>query len=153
MVDENAHAEVVAAAAMATMEMKTTIVGGGGADTLTGGRGLDLLTGGGGAVGCGVQTLLDSTLGGTARDRITDFSSLAGDRIDLRLIDAAAGVVGDQAFTFIGSAGFSGSAGELRQSALGADTWVQGDVTGDGVGDFSFLLNGSHTLSVTNFNL
>ena len=133
--------------------LANTIVGGGGADILAGGRGLDVLTGGGGPDVFLFREIADSNVGGTIRDRITDFSTLAGDRIDLRLIDANVGQVGDQAFTFIGTAAFSGSAGELRQSAVGADTWVQGDVTGDGVGDFSFLLNGSHSLSVTHFNL
>lgn len=133
--------------------LANTIVGGGGADIITGGLGADMLTGGAGADTFVFTAAGDSTVGVGGRDRISDFSMLFGDRIDLRLIDANPYVFGDQAFSFIGQTAFAGSAGELRQEAIGADTWVQADVNGDAVADFSFLLSGSHTLSALNFNL
>jgi hypothetical protein len=37
--------------------------------------------------------------------------------------------------------------GELRASALGANTLVAGNADGDAVADFHILLTGTHTLS------
>jgi hypothetical protein len=77
----------------------------------------------------------------TERDGIQDFN--AGDVIDLSRIDANALIDGNQAFDFVGSAAFSGSAGELRfeNISLGGPIWiVQGDVNGDGVSDFEVIL-------------
>ena len=84
--------------------------GGGGADQLFGNAGADILTGGAGNDRFIFNQLNDS-LPGSRRDVITDFSS--GDRIELNRIDADATRGGNQAFDFVGSAGFSG-AGELR---------------------------------------
>ncbi|MDP8994606.1 MAG: hypothetical protein M3N07_06465, partial [Pseudomonadota bacterium] len=79
-----------------------------------------------------------------APDRIFGFEH-AIDKIDLARIDADTTAAGNQAFTFIGSAAFSGNgaAGQLRAENLGEATpsynvWrVEGDVDGDGVADFS----------------
>jgi hypothetical protein len=68
---------------------------------------------------------------GAGRDVITDFVS-GEDKINVSYMDAAAGVSGNQAFTFIGGAAFSGLAGELRF----AGGIVSGDVNGDGKADF-----------------
>ena len=65
-------------------------------------------------------------------DEIDDFSRAEGDRIDLSRIDASSTMVGDQAFNFVGSARFTGTAGELRY----ASGELQGDVNGDGSADF-----------------
>ncbi len=130
-----------------------TITGGAGNDTLIGGGGSDVLVGGGGADLFVMTALSDSTVVAAGRDRIGDFSVLAGDRIDLRALDADTTVAGDQAFTFLGAVGFSGKAGQLVQGAFGADTRVQGDVNGDGVADFSLLLTGSVTLGGGSFVL
>ena len=48
---------------------------------------------------------------------------------------------------------FGGAAGELRQSALDADTLLQGDVNGDTVADFTILLMGSHVPMDSDFVL
>ncbi len=130
-----------------------TITGGAGNDTLIGGGGADLLVGGGGADRFVLTALSDSTVAAPGRDRVGDFSVVAGDRIDLQALDADTTVGGDQAFNFIGAVGFSGKAGQLVQGAFGADTRVQGDVNGDGVADFSLLLTGSVTLGGGNFVL
>ncbi len=45
-------------------------------------------------------------------DTIWDFSHAQGDRIDLSAIDANSSVGGNQAFTFIGAANFTGTAEE-----------------------------------------
>ncbi len=70
-------------------------------------------------------------------DQITDFSSLEHDHIDLAGIDANTQATGDQAFGFIGSAAFSGVAGQLRYAAHS----LEGDINGDGVADFRIHVN------------
>ena len=131
--------------------LSNVITGGAGNDTLTGGVGADVLRGGAGANMFVFKTLADSTVSAPGRDTITDFVSVAGDKIDLHLLDANASVAGDQAFNFVGTSAFSGVAGELHYAPLGANTLVSGDVNGDKVGDFSILLSGSHALSVSDF--
>jgi trimeric autotransporter adhesin len=114
--------------------------GGAGEDTLIGGPGVDFLTGGseGDIFRFGPG---DTGLGWDA-DRITDFTHIV-DRVDLRNIDANIGIAGDQAFTYIGTAAFSFTAGELRYDFNGIDTWLQGDVDGDGAADFEIVMDGN----------
>ncbi|MET1113242.1 MAG: calcium-binding protein [Allosphingosinicella sp.] len=124
--------------------------GGGGDDLLIGGAGLDLLCGGAGG---DLFRFSDGDSGtGTTADGITDFVNVV-DKVDLRGIDANSGSAGDQAFTFIGAAAFSGTAGELRYAFDGTDTWLQGDVTGDGVADVEIVFFGNLTLFATDFYL
>ncbi|MDB5438887.1 MAG: hypothetical protein JWM33_1314, partial [Caulobacteraceae bacterium] len=115
------------------------IDGGDGADTLIGGAGADLLTGGTGSDAFVFAKVSDSSL--VSFDTITDFRN--ADHIDLSGIDADGLHAGDQAFLFIGAAGFSGHAGELRYQADAAGTHVFGDVDGDGVADLHILLLGN----------
>lgn len=107
-----------------------------GNDQLVGGRGSDRLEGGAGADTYVFESVQDSTF--VARDKIIGFSGAGGDRIDLTGIDANIDMVGRQAFTFIGSAGFT-AAGQLRfyKGVL------SGDVDGDGVADFGVELGTS----------
>ncbi|MBS7789504.1 hypothetical protein KTR66_05835, partial [Roseococcus sp. SDR] len=124
--------------------------GGAGNDTLLGGTGTDVIEGGAGT---------DSLSGGTGADRflfratadingdvVTDFSVAEGDTIDLRPIDANGSLAGDQAFTWIGGAGFSGAAGQLRF----ASGVLSGDVNGDSVADFQLSLTGVASLTAAN---
>ncbi len=104
------------------------LIGGLGKDQLGGGTGNDLFV---------FNSVADSGIGSNA-DRIADFGR--GDKIDLSGIDAIAGG-GDDAFTFIGSGAFSGTAGELRYTSTTAGTVLAADVTGDGVADFEILLS------------
>ncbi|HYW14845.1 MAG TPA: tandem-95 repeat protein, partial [Allosphingosinicella sp.] len=125
-----------------------SIFGGAGNDVLTGGAGADLISGGlrGDTLtgGAGNDIFRYSSTGdsnSTERDGIQDFNS--GDVIDLSRIDANETVDGNQAFAFVGSAAFSGTAGELRfeNISLGGPIWlVQGDTNGDGVSDFEVVL-------------
>jgi hypothetical protein len=69
-------------------------------------------------------------------DLIGDFQS-GVDKVDLSRIDANAGAAGDQAFSWIGSAAFTGAAGELRTYDQGGYRWVAGDTDGDGNADFA----------------
>jgi Ca2+-binding RTX toxin-like protein len=125
---------------------KDYLAGNGGADTLNGGAGNDRLVGGVGADtltgGAGKDLYrfesIDDSNAATGIDLITDFGVGApGERIDLLAIDANSTLGEDQAFTFIGSNAFSGTAGQLR---VGEDAdgrwWVEGDVNGDNVADF-----------------
>lgn len=113
------------------------LLGGAGNDTLVGGAGKDALFGGAGRDVFVFGALTDSGMTAASRDTIFDFDGAAGDRIDLRGIDANTALAGDQAFTFVGTAAFSGRAGELRYQNTAGQTLVYGDVNGDGRADFS----------------
>ena len=93
----------------------------------------------------------DSGAGPTLRDLVQGFD--AGlDLIDLTQIDANANVNANQAFTWIGTAAFSNLAGQLRL-ITGANSVLQGDVTGDGVADFEVQFNAIATVSVNDILL
>lgn len=124
-----------------------TIIGGAGNDFITGGGSHDTLFGGTGADTFIYNALSDSI--GASRDRISDFTSQ--DTFDLSAIDANSTVAGDQAFDYIGAAHFSGVAGQLDISHVGANTYLQGDVNGDKVKDFQIQILGN--VSVTDANL
>ena len=130
-------------------EANDTIDGGTGADLIFGQAGADLLTGGAGNDRFVFQSVDDSTAG--ARDTVTDFA--AGDRVNLISIDADTGTGGNQAFAFIGSALFTGTAGELRFATNGVDGFVTGDVDGDGGQDFVIHLAGVTAMSAGDFFL
>ncbi len=113
-------------------------IGGAGADRLTGGLGRDVLLGGADGDTFDLFGIGESTVG-AGRDVILDFEA-GTDAIDLSAIDAATGIGGDQAFTFIGTQAFGGGEGELRCDDLGTACVVQGDVDGDAVADFEILV-------------
>lgn len=113
---------------------RDALAGGGGSDRLRGGLGNDVSTGGAGADVFIFASLTETGSGG-GHDRITDFDT-GTDRIKLTGIDANWNAAGNQAFRFIGSDVFSGSAGELRF----AGGSVSGDVNGDGQADFAIEL-------------
>ena len=123
-----------------------------GSDVLTGAGGKDALIGGAGADRFVYLSLADSAVGAGA-DRIADFSHGQGDKIDLSAIDADTGAAGNQAFSFIGTAAYSGVAGQLRFLSGGAVTTIAGDVNGDGVSDFNIQLTGAIGLVAGDFVL
>lgn len=112
-----------------------TINGGAGSDLIYGAGGADALFGGTGADRFIFKSYTESTT--TVRDTIFDFSRSQGDKIDLSVIDARSSTKVNDAFTFIGEKAFSKSAGELRYLNLNGDTYLFGDVNGDGNADFS----------------
>ncbi|HEX8308565.1 MAG TPA: M10 family metallopeptidase C-terminal domain-containing protein [Allosphingosinicella sp.] len=114
-----------------------TIVGSQNGDVLAGNGGADTLTGGGGADVFRYLSTSDSTSGGM--DKILDFAS-GSDKIDLSRIDADTLTAGDQAFSFIGSNAFSGTAGQLRAYQDGANWFVEGDTDGNGAADLVIQL-------------
>lgn len=123
--------------------------GGAGADTLLGSTGADTLTGGTEADVFQFNATSDST--GSDSDTITDFEF--GDFINLATIDANTVSAGNQAFSFVGSTLFSGTAGELRFEVDGSNGVVSGDVDGDGNQDFNISLLGITALAVDSFIL
>jgi len=149
--------------------------GGAGDDRLVGGDGVDYLTGGAGNdvfVGEINATKINSKNGLVSLDVIMDF--VAGDKIDLRGLDAVAGLVGDQDFAFKGTSA-NKNAGDLSfkvfdsingaENALGFDidgidgpgaagpvTMVFGNVDG-GAFDFAIALIGVSSVSTTDFLL
>ena len=119
-----------------------TLIGDDLANRLKGGPGPDVLTGKGGNDRF-VYTATSDSPPGAGRDRITDFdagtATTSLDKIDLRTIDAETGP-GDQAFTFIGTAPFTGTKGQLRVQRAGTKIIVMGDVNGDGIADIEIAL-------------
>jgi serralysin len=118
------------------------LVGGAGADRMFGGTGLDVMTGGLGADVFYFHTLGDSATVAT-RDRITDFNHSEADKIDLHNIDANTALLGDQAFHFVGAAGFSGTAGELRLLYTATQTFIMLDNNGDSQADMMIAIQGN----------
>jgi Ca2+-binding RTX toxin-like protein len=127
-----------------------TIDGGNGDDLLMGGPGGDVLTGGAGADTFRIGYWESGTF--TDADTITDFT-VGVDKIDLSPWDANTAVAGDQAFTFVGTAAFSGAAGELRFYDDGVNTYVLGDINGDSIADFEIVLYGVMAPTASDFIL
>lgn len=139
------------------------VSGGAGDDAIIGNFGRDVLSGGAdsdtfvfdGVVQSGwrydangqlqytTTEIIDSQADVGRADVITDFEQ-GIDHINLRGIDASISASGDQAFTFIGTAQFTGHAGELHEyfSGVNGAHVVQGDVDGDAVADFSIVVQG-----------
>jgi hypothetical protein len=102
---------------------------GGGLDSVFGRAGLD-----------GFR-FLPAAIGPASANATTlqDFSRVAGEVIDLSAIDAIAGTLANDAFSFVGTAAFS-AAGQLRWQDQGSLRLIQGEVTGDGVADVTILV-------------
>ncbi len=127
--------------------------GGDGNDQLDGGAARDRLTGGSGS---DLFVFADGDFGGTtasSADQVTDFNRAERDRIDLRGVDADGTLAGDQAFAFVGTGAFTGTAGELRYQQSGGHTYIEGDINGDGIVDFVIRLDGLHSLGTGDFVL
>lgn len=159
------------------------LLGGAGADLLDGGIGVDLLEGGAGNDRLTGGTGNDSLNGGAGRDMLTggdgndrflfsdgDFGGATrstadvllgwnpGDRINLSKVDAdsRAASVGNQAFSFLGTAAFNttdSKIGELRYEQSGSRVYVYGDQNGDGIADFVLRIDGVTTLAAGDFIL
>jgi Ca2+-binding RTX toxin-like protein len=126
------------------------LAGGPGRDVLRGGEGDDVVQGGPGHDRFVFAERSEAPAPG--RDAILDFGRGA-DRLDVSGIDADETRPSDQAFVFIGTAAFSGTAGELRVAHPDADTLVQGDLDGDGGADFAIELTGRIDLTAADFAL
>ncbi len=116
------------------------IDGGAGNDLIVGGAGKDVLTGGAGNDIFGYAFLASESPVGAGRDVIADFQE--GDKIDLRGVGAT---------TFIGSALFSGQAGQVRAVTLTDQTIIEVDVNGDRIGDMQIEIAGGYQFDVDDF--
>ena len=132
-----------------------TLDGGEGADMLFGSGGQDILSGGGGGQdtltgGADADTFsfYNSFFTGNPPTFITDFSQADGDVIDL-----TPGFGSPPTFSFIGTAGFSGTAWELHYEKVAGETIVSGDANGDGVGDFEIHCIGTINFTASDFIL
>jgi Ca2+-binding RTX toxin-like protein len=101
------------------------IDGGAGLDVLFGGTGRDVLTGGTGLDYFYWNSTAETGVTPGTADVIVDFNIAEGDRINLGYVDADVYTDGDQAFTFIGQAAFSGTPGELRYYHSGGNTYLE----------------------------
>lgn len=115
------------------------LFGGSQNDTFYGGTGRDLMAGGTGADRFVFTAVADSPLGSTSRDMITDFTN-GEDRINLALIDARPGLTGNQAFSYIGTAGFTGE-GQVRAVQVGGDVVLYLNTAGNGLPEMQIALH------------
>src|SRR5262249_14773438 len=98
----------------------------------------DRLTGGGGGGKFVFNKTTESrTAGGPGF--IVDFSRAQHDKIVLSAIDANTHAAGNQAFHFIGTSRVTHHAGELRYHKADGHSYVDGDINGDGVADFTIV--------------
>jgi len=124
---------------------KDVLNGGNNNDILAGDAGADSLTGGNGNDAFDFNLIADSGKTATTRDVIADFTVDASsgaafiDRLDFSTIDAKAGTVINDAFSFIGGAAFSAE-GQIRAIQQGANTLVQVNTAGNGGADMVVLL-------------
>lgn len=126
-------------------EGNDTLTGGSGRDKLYGQGGRDSLYGNSGSDTFVFQSTTDSI--SSAKDTIRDFVR-GSDRIDLRGIDANTNLDGNQAFSFIGSKGFT-KAGQLKF----AGGVLAGDVNGDGFADLAIKVLKIPVLAKSDFYL
>ena len=117
--------------------------GGAGTDVLDGGYGADRLTG-----GTGRDRFVFNSAANANGDWITDFNRRE-DRLDFSQIDANSNAAGDQAFSYIGARAFTGVAGQLNSYQANGNTYVAGDINGDGIADFSVTISGSVAISTS----
>jgi Ca2+-binding RTX toxin-like protein len=124
-----------------------TLYGGDGVDLLIGGVGVDMLTGGAGNDTFKFNSLAEISYKSNYEyvsnsDTITDFA--IGEKVDFSLIGG---------LSFIGANSFDGGSNEIRSITDYSGTHVDIDSNGDMTVDYSLLLTGIHTLTVSDFIL
>ncbi|WP_336966207.1 Ig-like domain-containing protein [Sphingobium aquiterrae] len=125
--------------------------GGYGDDILVGGAGADRLTGGDGADRYVFTAIGDSTT--SASDHILTFWRAENDKIDLSAIDANIGTTANDSFAYMGSAAFTGAAGQLRYQTVDGHAVIYGDVNGDKIADFAIHVDNVPTMFMSDFIL
>ena len=117
-----------------------TLIGRGGNDVLVGGTGTDVMSGGAGADSFVFLSNADSAAG-LGRDTIADFTQ-GSDLIDLTALNAS---------KFVGTALFSGQAGQVRYATFDGATIIELDSNGDRIADFQVEVAGQVTLGFADF--
>ena len=124
------------------------LYGGEGADTISGGANRDVMEGGAGADTFVFGYGDFAGLVYNSADRITDFDSAEGDKIDLAQLFANY----PDGATFLGTDAFSGAEmPEIRYDHVSDATMVYIDMNGDAVADHAIRLDGTLTLSESDF--
>ncbi len=140
----------------------TTLKGMAGNDYLVGGAAKDQITGGAGSDYMFGQGAADTFIFASTADfgplatpdAIGDFSHAEADKISLKSIDPDAVTVGDQAFSFVGTAAFTVDARfQVRYDTVGTTTTVQIDWNHDTVADATVVLYGVTSLISSDFLL
>jgi Ca2+-binding RTX toxin-like protein len=121
------------------------IMGGANNDPIWGGTGRDIMAGGLGGDYYLFNSIADSAPDRAHADVIRGFDKATGDVVGLGLLDADTTVEGDQAFTFLGDAAFSGVAGELICRITHQGAVLYADVDGDAQSDFALVVQGAIT--------
>jgi Ca2+-binding RTX toxin-like protein len=116
-----------------------------GSDRMDGGTGIDRLEGGAANDTFVWHATAETGVTIATMDLIADFNFAAGDRIDLSAVDADVFAPGDQMFTFIGMAGFSGTPGEINYYYSGGNTIIQLQVGSTEDIEGGIVLMGMHT--------
>jgi parallel beta-helix repeat protein len=106
------------------------LLNGGGLDLVLPGAGTDLFVFG--------NVTADTPT--TSSSMLFSFDPGAGERLDLSAIDAIAASLQDDAFTFVGTAAFSGSPGELRWEDRGSFKLIQGNVDTDSAAELTIFV-------------
>jgi len=130
---------------------KDFIDGGSGADKISGGEGGDDLTGGTGTDTFQFFFLKDVGVGASGRDSISDLER-GVDKIDVSVLDANAALSGNQAFSFIGTSGFSDE-GQVRAFAANFGQVIQFNTTGDSVAEFEIFVETPLSILASDFSL
>jgi Ca2+-binding RTX toxin-like protein len=132
--------------------LNNVITGNSGNNTLTGGLGSDTLTGGLGSDIFKYNALADSAFGPLNRDTITFFTP-GVDKLDLSAIDANPWLALDQAFTFVGTGGYT-AIGQLRYQVTGGNLFLYGNVDANfATSEFELQLSGLASIAATNIIL
>jgi len=127
------------------------LYGGSGDDRLYGGTGDDRLTGGAGKDwlhgGSGSDSFHFNKASEAQGDTVYRFEH-GLDTMNLGNIDANTRKSGNQDFRFIDRKGFTKHAGELQEYHSKGNTYIRGDVDGDGKADFSIKVLGKHDFTM-----
>ncbi|HEY0326740.1 MAG TPA: M10 family metallopeptidase C-terminal domain-containing protein, partial [Allosphingosinicella sp.] len=123
-----------------TRSLIENAVGGGGNDTIIANQASNRLTGGNGVDTFAWRSIGDAQT--TNPDRILDFVQ-GSDKIDLSAIDAISGTPANDAFSFIGTNAFTGTAGQVRYAVDANGVNVYADVDGNGLADLHIIVNGT----------
>jgi Ca2+-binding RTX toxin-like protein len=129
-----------------------SLAGDGIANVLIGGLGADSLTGGAGADTFDYNTEAESGITNITRDRIEDFQTGQGDKIDLSGIDANATIAGNQSFgTLSSGAAFSATTTFTAANRLFFDATAHvlyGNTDADAAAEFAIELVGVNALTL-----